>query len=116
MVEVDTIGHLRHLHTHAHHQVIMWRFLPVPQVDTPDPTAEELADMRVRICVGMKRYFHQKNVEGLLSNSVRAPLGCEWRLLVANQAACTVAFVLINTDGCLQGPTRWRQSAFPQAQ
>ena len=28
--------------------------------------------MRVRICVGMKRYFHQKNVEGLLSNSVRA--------------------------------------------
>ena len=27
--------------------------------------------MRVRICVGMKRYFHQKNVEGLLSNAVR---------------------------------------------
>ena len=40
------------------------------QVDTPEPTAEELADMRVRICVGMKRYFHGKNVEGLLSNSV----------------------------------------------
>jgi hypothetical protein len=40
------------------------------QVDTPEPTAEELADMRARICVGMKRYFHGKNVEGLLSNAV----------------------------------------------
>ena len=40
-------------------------------MDSPEPTAEELADMRVRICVGMKRYFHQKNVEGLLSNAVR---------------------------------------------
>ena len=26
--------------------------------------------MRVRICVGMKRYFHGKNIEGLLSNAV----------------------------------------------
>ncbi len=54
------------------------------QVDTPDPTAEELADMRVRICVGMKRYFHQKNVEGLLSNSVRPPAECDQLLSIAN--------------------------------
>lgn len=30
----------------------------------------ELADMRARICIGMKRYFYSKNVGGLLSNSV----------------------------------------------
>ena len=30
----------------------------------------ELADMRARICIGMKRYFYSKNAGGLLSNSV----------------------------------------------
>lgn len=28
--------------------------------------------MRVRICAGMKRYFHTKQTEGLLSNRVSA--------------------------------------------
>jgi hypothetical protein len=28
--------------------------------------------MRARICAGMKRYFHTKQTEGLLSNRVRA--------------------------------------------
>lgn len=27
--------------------------------------------MRARICAGMKRYFHTKSIEGLLSNRVR---------------------------------------------
>jgi len=34
----------------------------------PQPEAEEVADMRARICAGMKRYFHTKSIEGLLSN------------------------------------------------
>lgn len=36
----------------------------------PQPEAEEVADMRARICAGMKRYFHTKSIEGLLSNRV----------------------------------------------
>ena len=39
-----------------------------------EPTPTELADMRARICIGMKRYFYRKNIEGLLSNSVRGRL------------------------------------------
>ena len=45
-----------------------------PHIQTPalQPAAEEVADMRARICAGMKRYFHTKQTEGLLSNRVRA--------------------------------------------
>ena len=42
------------------------------QAPAPQPAAEEVADMRARICAGMKRYFHTKQTEGLLSNRVRA--------------------------------------------
>jgi hypothetical protein len=41
------------------------------QAPAPQPAAEEVADMRARICAGMKRYFHTKQTEGLLSNRVR---------------------------------------------
>ena len=33
----------------------------------------ELAERRVRLVVGMKRYFHGKRLEGLLSVKVRCP-------------------------------------------
>ena len=54
------------------------------QAPAPQPAAEEVADMRARICAGMKRYFHTKQTEGLLSNRVRATaqsLAAAWRLL-----------------------------------
>ena len=35
----------------------------------------ELAERRVRMAVGLKRYFHGKRLEGLLSSRVRALAG-----------------------------------------
>ena len=34
---------------------------------------EMLADARARLVSGLKRYFHQKRIEGLLSSTVSAP-------------------------------------------
>ena len=34
-------------------------------------TPDELAEARVRLVVGLKRYFHGKRMEGLLSSRVR---------------------------------------------
>ena len=41
-----------------------------PQVHELRP--EMLADARARLVSGLKRYFHQKRIEGLLSSTVSA--------------------------------------------
>ncbi len=37
--------------------------------------------MRARICASMKRYFHTKSIEGLLSNKVCSRFSGLWRPL-----------------------------------
>ena len=44
---------------------------------------DELAEARVRLAVGLKRYFHGKRMEGLLSSRVRAPHGRHWSAMPA---------------------------------
>lgn len=51
----------------------------------------ELADMRSRICAGMKRFFHTKSMEGLLSRAVRVH--------PATARPCFVHFIK-RTAGC----------------
>ena len=41
-------------------------------------TEDELAEARVRLVVGFKRYFHAKRMEGLLSSRVSTLFFFKW--------------------------------------
>lgn len=84
---------------------------------------ELLADARARLVSGLKRYFHQKHVEGLLSSKVSShrrlvlpsclrlgvcgDLACHWLLQTALTACCCTAAQPLHTTRhvpcCMQG-------------
>lgn len=57
-----------------------------------------MADMRGRICIGMKRYFYSKNVEGLLSNAVRRPESLLSILQPALSRKLSIGFTAYDTE------------------
>lgn len=58
-----------------------------------DMTEEELAEGRSRLAAGLKRYFHGKRLEGLLSNQVGL---CRilWFLLFPD-VYCTIRYFIL---------------------